>query len=304
MRPLTDRELLEELEPAVASNLDRHLGMAQEWLPHEWIPWSRGRDFAGEDGLAWSPEQSSLSEAARASFIQGLLTEDNLPSYHHELLVRYGRDGAWKMWVHRWTAEEARHAMSIRDYLLVSRAVDPAALERERMATMEAGWSAEGKDVLHSVVYVALQELATRIAHRNTGIIANDPVADRLLGRIAADENLHMIFYRDLVEAALAVAPDQTLTAIAAEVTQFRMPGVGQPGFLRRSALIADAGIYNVRLHRDEIVAPLLAHWQALAASPTTEPARRAQARLSEHLDRLEQMAARYEERRAARARA
>jgi hypothetical protein len=65
-------------------------------------------------------------------------------------------------------------------------------------------------------VYVAFQELATRVAHRNTGRLANDPVADRLLTRIATDENLHMVFYRDLIAAALELAPDQTLGAIAA----------------------------------------------------------------------------------------
>ena len=38
--------LLEALEPVVAENLDRHLGMAQEWHPHDYVPWSEGRDFA------------------------------------------------------------------------------------------------------------------------------------------------------------------------------------------------------------------------------------------------------------------
>lgn len=301
MRSLTDLELLEALEPTVASNLDRHLRAVEDWMPHEWVPWSRGRDFAGEQGVPWSPEQSTLSEAARAAFMVNLLTEDNLPSYHHELMLRYGRDGAWQSWVHRWTAEEARHAMSIRDYLLLSRAVDPAALERERMATLEAGWSADSKDVLHSLVYVALQELATRVAHRNTGRVAQDPVADRLLARIATDENLHMVFYRDLITAALALAPDQTVSAIASETVAFKMPGTGVPGFLQRSVQIADAGIYDVRLHRDEVLTPLLRHWQALTVPVTSETARLAQATLAQHLDALDQMARRYEERRARR---
>jgi acyl-[acyl-carrier-protein] desaturase len=303
MRPLTDLALLEELEPTVAANLDRHLTMAQEWMPHEWVPWSRGRNFAGDDGLAWSPDQSRLSEPARAAFVVNLLTEDNLPSYHHELMVRYGRDGAWKAWVHRWTAEESRHAMSIRDYLLLSRAVDPAALERERMATMEAGWSAEGRDMLRALVYVALQELATRVAHQNTGKVANDPVADQLLTRIALDENLHMIFYRDLVTAALTLAPDQTLIAVASEAMGFKMPGTGVPGFLRRSVQIADAGIYDVRLHRDEVLAPLVRHWQVLTLPVSTDTAKQAQTTLAGHLERLEQMAKRQDERRSARLR-
>jgi len=301
MRPLNDLELLQELEPVVASNLARHLSSVQEWLPHEWVPWNRGRDFTGDEGLAWTPEQSSLSAAARAAFELNLLTEDNLPSYHHELMTRFGRDSAWRTWVHRWTAEEARHATSIRDYLLLSRAVDPIALERDRMGAMQAGWSAGGKELLRSLLYVTLQELATRVSHRNTGRLAGDPAADRLLSRIAADENLHMVFYRDLVSAVLAIAPDQVLVALAAEVTAFDMPGASVPGFLRRSALIADAGIYDVRLHRNEVVAPLVRHWQALETPARTDDGRRAQDAVAHHLDHLEAMARRFEERRASR---
>jgi acyl-[acyl-carrier-protein] desaturase len=298
-RYLSDAELLRELEPTVATNLDRHLVVAQEWLPHEWVPWSRGRDFTGDDGLAWTPEQSRLSEAARAAFEVNLLTEDNLPSYHHELALRLGRDGAWGAWLRRWTAEEARHATSIRDYLILSRAVDPAALERARMTTMQIGWAAGEKGVLQSLVYVTFQELATRIAHWNTGRVADDPVADRLLARIAADENLHMVFYRDLIAAALALAPEQTIVAIAAEAVGFQMPGAGVPGFLRKSVQVAEVGIYDVRRHRDEVVAPLVRQWRALTLPVTTDAARRAQEDLARHLERLEQMARRYEARRA-----
>jgi acyl-[acyl-carrier-protein] desaturase len=301
MGDLSDVELLRELEPTVAANLDRHLAMAQEWFPHEWVPWSRGRDFTGEGGLAWAPDQSRLSEAARAAFELNLLTEDNLPSYHHELALRLGRDGAWGTWVRRWTAEEARHAASIRDYLLLSRAVDPVALERERMATMQTGWTSGAKGLLPSLVYATLQELATRIAHRNTGRGADDPVADRLLARIAADENLHMVFYRDLILAALALAPEQTVVAIAAGVIGFQMPGTVVPSFLRKSVQIAEAGIYDVRLHRDEVVDPLVRQWRVLTLPVATDAAREAQGDLARYLDRLEQMTARYEARLAAR---
>jgi acyl-[acyl-carrier-protein] desaturase len=298
---VTELDLLRELDPIVAASLNRHLAVAQEWLPHEWIPWSRGRDFTPDE--AWSPDQSILPAAVRAAFEVNLLTEDNLPSYHYELAVRLGLDGAWGAWVRRWTAEEARHAASIRDYLVVSRAVDPVALERDRMATLQAGWTAGDKGVLRSLVYVTFQELATRIAHHNTGRLANDPVGDRLLARIASDENLHMVFYRDLIAAALEAAPDLTLLAIADEAQAFTMPGTGVPGFLRKSAQMADAGIYDVRIHRDEVIAPLLRHWQALDVRVTTASARQAQQALSKHLDRLAQMAERFDERRERRRR-
>ena len=41
----SDHDLLRELEPVAEQLLDRHLAMAKEWLPHEYVPWSLGRDF-------------------------------------------------------------------------------------------------------------------------------------------------------------------------------------------------------------------------------------------------------------------
>jgi acyl-[acyl-carrier-protein] desaturase len=261
MPTLDNSQLLAELEPTVADNLDRHLAAAQEWMPHEYVPWSLGRDFADLGGEAWSVEQSPLSPIARTALEVNLLTEDNLPSYHREIERAFGRDTAWGTWVNRWTAEEGRHAFCIRDYLLVTRGVDPAELERARMETMETGFDSGDKPLLNVCAYVSFQELATRVSHRNTGRYTEDPIAERLLTRVAKDENLHMIFYRNIVSAALEVAPDQTLQAIRDEILSFQMPGSIIPGFSRKAVQIAKAGIYDLRIHHDDIVTPLLRQW-------------------------------------------
>ena len=70
--------------------------------------------------------------------VQNLLTEDNLPSYHREIAMNFGMDGAWGQWVNRWTAEENRHGTALRDYLVVTRSVDPFALEKLRMEEVTA----------------------------------------------------------------------------------------------------------------------------------------------------------------------
>ena len=149
--------------------------MAQEWHPHDYIPWSEGRDFAFLGGEDWAPEQSRLSETAKAAMITNLLTEDNLPSYHREIATRFGRDGAWGTWVGRWTAEENRHGIAMRDYLVVTRGVDPVELERARMDHMTSGYDSGDKTPLEAVTYVSFQELATRVSHRNTGKVTDDP---------------------------------------------------------------------------------------------------------------------------------
>src|SRR5918993_569110 len=261
-RDMDTAGLLKELEPTVEANLNRHLGVAQDWMPHEYVPWSEGRNFALLDGEPWSLEQSTLSPIARTALEVNLLTEDNLPSYHREVERAFGRDSAWGTWVNRWTAEEGRHAFCIRDYLLVTRGVDPVELERARMETMETGYEALDKSLLNVCAYVSFQELATRVSHRNTGTFTEDPIAEKLLARVAMDENLHMIFYRNIVQAALEVAPDQTVRAIADEVASFEMPGSIIPGFNRKAVQIAKAGIYDLRIHHDDVVMPLLRQWR------------------------------------------
>src|SRR3954467_8869973 len=220
--------VLTELEPVVAQNLDRHLRIAKEWHPHDYVPWDEGRNFAFLGGEDWSPEQSRLGGTAKAAMFVNLLTEDNLPSYHREIATRFGRDGAWGTWVGRWTAEEGRHGVALRDYLVVTRGADPVKLEHLRMEHMTAGYDSGEKSMLQTVAYVSFQELATRVSHRNTGKATGCPMAEKLLARIAVDENLHMVFYRNLLAAAFEIAPDATMEAIRDEVVGFPMPGRGQ----------------------------------------------------------------------------
>jgi acyl-[acyl-carrier-protein] desaturase len=280
--------VLIELEPVVAQNLDRHLSLAKEWHPHDYIPWSEGRNFAFLGGEDWSPEQSRLDETAKAAMITNLLTEDNLPSYHREIATNFGRDGAWGQWVGRWTAEENRHGIALRDYLVVTRGVDPVELERARMDFMTTGYDSGDKSPLEAIAYVSFQELATRVSHRNTGRATGDPIADKLLARISTDENLHMVFYRNLMAAAFDVAPDLAMQAVTKEVTGFQMPGATMAGFRRNSMLIAKAGIYDLRLHHDDVVSPVLRAWKVFDRTdlgPAGEQAREELARFLEGLD-------------------
>ncbi|SCF41168.1 acyl-[acyl-carrier-protein] desaturase [Micromonospora echinospora] len=301
---LSQTALLMELEPVVEKNLNRHLSVAKEWFPHEYVPWSEGRTFDGPlGGDAWSESDSKLPEVARTALIVNLLTEDNLPSYHHQIATLFGPDGAWGTWVGRWTAEEGRHGTAIRDYLTVTRAVDPVALERARMTHMTEGYSNNHDDeVLHTLAYVSFQELATRISHRNTGRVTGDPRCEALLAKVAADENLHMVFYRNLLGAAFELAPGQAMRAVADVLADFQMPGAGIEGFARKSVAIALAGIYDLRQHRDDVVVPVLRQWDVFNLSGLDADGEAAREEVAAQLDTLERQASRFEERRAARA--
>ena len=291
-------DLLRELEPVIAANLDRHLTMAKEWRPHDYVPWSRGRDFALLGGQDWRPEDSSLDPVARTAMVVNLLTEDNLPSYHREIATRFSRDGAWGQWIGRWTAEEARHGIAIRDYLVVTRGVDPVALEQARMQHMTAGYDSGDKTPLRAVAYVSFQELATRVSHRNTGRITGCPVAEQLLTRISTDENLHMVFYRNIMAAALDICPDEAMEAICHEILGFTMPGAGMVDFTRHAAAIAKAGIYDLRLHHDEVIMPVLRFWRIFDRPGLGPRGEQARGQLSAFLTELDSRATRFVEQR------
>jgi len=293
----TEAALLAEIEPAVAKLVDRHLSVAKEWFPHDYIPYSLGRDY---DKEPWTPDHARLTGVAQTAFEVNLLTEDNLPSYHYLIRTIFEKgDGAWKNWVHRWTAEEGRHAIVIRDYLVVTRNIDPVMLERGRMQTVELGYD-RPMGMLRGLAYTSFQELATRVSHQNTGRYSADPVADKIMLRCAQDENLHMVFYRDALAAAFEVDPSAVVKAITQEILTFEMPGAGITGFVRKAAKMADAGIYDLRIHHDEILWPLLRFWRVFERTDLDPEAEHARESLARFLGKLDATAKKFEERRAA----
>ena len=269
-KDLTNLQLLCELEPEVERLLNRHVSMFKEWHPHDYIPWSDGKNYYALGGADWEPGQSQLSDVAQVAMVQNLLTEDNLPSYHREIAMNFSMDGPWGQWINRWTAEENRHSMALRDYLVVTRAVDPVELEKLRLEQMTRGFSPGqnnqgdmfAESLFDSVMYVSFQELATRVSHRNTGRVCNETIADQLLARVSADENLHMIFYRDVSAAGLEIAPNQAMKSVHRILRNFRMPGFTVPEFRRKAVIIAVGGVYDPRIHLDEVVMPVLKKWR------------------------------------------
>jgi acyl-[acyl-carrier-protein] desaturase len=258
---LNATDLLGDLEPAVTALLERHLAASKEWFPHEHVPYGRGRDpLPGEQ---WSEADADLAgatidAATRSSLLVNLLTEDNRPYYFRPVEKLFGADGPWGTWVRRWTAEEGRHSMAIYGYLMATRAIDPHELERSRMAQVSGGITPEPANLQEGFAYLALQELATRISHRATGKMIGDPAGYDVMMRVAADENLHQLFYRDLAAAAIEADPDGMMVAIEQQVSTFAMPGQGIPNYNDHARRIAQAGIYDLVVHHEQILEPVV----------------------------------------------
>jgi acyl-[acyl-carrier-protein] desaturase len=283
--------------------MNRHESMHKNWNPHDYIPWSDGKNFYALGGQDWDPDQTKLSDVAQVAMVQNLVTEDNLPSYHREIAMNMGMDGAWGQWVNRWTAEENRHGIALRDYLVVTRAVDPVELENLRMEVVNRGFS-PGQNLqgglfadalFDSILYVTFQELATRVSHRNTGKACNETVADQLLAKISADENLHMIFYRDVSAAGIDMAPNLAMKALHKILLNFKMPGFLVPEFRRKALMIAVGGVYDIRIHLDEVVMPVLRKWRILERDDFTGEAARMQDDIGAHIKDLEAACDKFE---------
>ncbi len=298
---MREADLLRELEPTVERLYDRHLETTKEWFPHEHVPYGRGRDVHPDQ--AWREEDADLAgatidDAVRSSLVVNLLTEDNLPYYFRTIERMFGRDGAWGTWARRWTAEEGRHSMAIYGYLMVTRAVDPVHLERSRMSQVSGGLIPEPSSVGDGFVYLTLQELATRIAHRNTGRMIGDEAGYAVMMRVAADENLHYLFYRDLASAALALDPSTMVKAIERQVVGFEMPGGGIPGFAEHARAIAKSGIYDLAIHHDQILVPVvMRHWDVEHLTGLDDEAERARDRLLARMAKSERVARRVADR-------
>jgi acyl-[acyl-carrier-protein] desaturase len=280
--PLTrqqDLELVTAVEPEVERLMAEHRQRREHWYAHEYVPWEAGRSFVAEP---WEESQASLAPEVRTSLVLNLLTEDNLPYYHSEIASHMPEGSALERWTHLWTAEEAQHSIALRSYLLTSRNCDPRALENDRLATMEAGYHTGRSDLPALFVYTSAQELATRVSHRNAGTLADDETAYRIMARIAADENHHYLFYRGVAAALIEAEPSTMVEAIHRVFSDFSMPGTSIPGFVRRAVEMARAGVYNLRIHHDRVLIPLIRDWGVERLTGLTAKARELQEKVME----------------------
>ncbi|HET6735305.1 acyl-ACP desaturase, partial [Mycobacterium sp.] len=137
---------------------------------------------------------------------------------------------------------------------------------------------------------------ATRVSHRNTGKACQETVADQLLQRVSADENLHMIFYRDVSEAGFEIAPNQAMASLHHVLRNFKMPGYTVPDFRRKAVIIAVGGVYDPRIHLDDVVMPVLKKWRIFERGDFTGEAARMRDDLGLLVEELTETCVKFEE--------
>jgi acyl-[acyl-carrier-protein] desaturase len=262
--------LILELEPVVAENLSRHLASEEPWYGHDYVPFDQGENFAFLGGKDWDPSQVTLPKPVTDACEILLITKDNLAAHHREIVEHFILEEKWGRWIGRWTAEEHLHAISLRNYLVVTREIDPSANEDVRVEHVMKGYRADRFSQIETLVFMTFFEREHAVFTRNLQAQIEEPTLSGLIGRIAADEERHEEFFGNLVAHCLATdTRAETVSAIARRAAELDVLGGDIEAYADKRATVAEAGIFGAEQLRqvisDEIADLGLADAPALA---------------------------------------
>lgn len=247
MNVLSEDELIIALEKALPEVAEDHQLASTVWNPHEYVPWDDGRNFAFMGGDDWDPSQQTLSDETAAGLLALLLTKDNLPSYHRILAKYFPAFSDWRQLVGVWTAEDNRHAVVLRDYLVVRRAIDPVDAEERRRVHVTAGYRQNEAQVdelkpLDVLALMAVHEAQSVKFIEKMQASVTDDILAQILHKVAGDDETLSRTFVNLLGAGLVA--DQDTAVIALDKALAR--GLDEPigfdivDFDEQRALIAD----------------------------------------------------------------
>lgn len=234
-----------ELEPVVEQLMDHHLNTEDLWFAHDYVPFEQGENFAFLGGRDWDPSQATLPRVITDACEILLITKDNLAGYHRELVEHFILEDWWGRWLGRWTAEEHLHAIALREYLVVTREIDPTANEQVRVDHVMKGYRADRYSQVETLVFMAFFERAHAVFCRNLAAQIEEPVLAGLITRIAKDEERHEDFFAKLVAHCLEYTRDETIAAIAARAAELDVVGGDIDAYQDKVQKMAEAGIFG-----------------------------------------------------------
>ncbi|MBX7433514.1 acyl-ACP desaturase [Mycobacterium sp. Y57] len=249
-----------ELEPVVLQELRRHLDTEDIWYAHDYVPFDQGQNFAFLGGQDWDPTLVTLPKHVTDALEILLITKDNLAGYHRELVEHFILEDKWGRWLGRWTAEEHLHAIAVRNYLVVTREVDPTANEDVRVEHVMKGYRADSYSQIETLAFMAFYERAHAVFCRNLAAQITEPVLAALVGRIAKDEERHEEFFANLISHCLTYSRDETVEAIARRAAELNVVGGDIDAYADKLATVAEAGIFDEDALR-VVIADRIAAW-------------------------------------------
>lgn len=268
-RPVANALTL-ELEPVVEENLNRHLDSEDIWFAHDYVPFEQGQNFAFLGGQDWDPSQVTLPKHVTDALEILLIQKDNLAGYHREFVFSFLLEDKWGRWLGRWTAEEHLHAIALRNYLVVTREIDPTANEDVRVEHVMKGYRAETYSQIERLVFMAFYERAYAVYSRNLQAQIDEPVLNGLMGRIATDEERHEEFFHNLVAHCLETHREETVEAIARRAADLEVVGADIDAYQDKVKVVAEAGIFDEGTLR-QVISDRITAW-GVADEPQLRP--------------------------------
>lgn len=259
-----------ELEPVVEQNLSRHLNSEELWYAHDYVPFEQGENFAFLGGTDWDASSVTLPKPITDALEILLITKDNLAGYHRELVEHFILEEKWGRWLGRWTAEEHLHAIAIRNYVVVTRQIDPAANEDVRVEHVVKGYRADKYSQIETLVFMAFFERAHAVFTRNLQAQIAEPALSALIGRIARDEERHEEFFANLVSHCLQTHREETIAAIAARAADLPVIGADIDAYQDKVKVVGDAGIFDDTARR-AVISDRIKAWGLAAESSLTQ---------------------------------
>ncbi|OBI84675.1 acyl-ACP desaturase [Mycobacterium sp. E740] len=258
--------LILELEPVVQQELRRHIDSEDLWYAHDYVPFDQGENFAFLGGKDWDPSQVTLPKDVTDALEILLITKDNLASFHREFVFSFILEEKWGRWIGRWTAEEHLHAIALRNYLVVTREIDPTANEDVRVEHVMKGYRADTYSQVERLVFMAFFERAHAVFCRNLEDKITEPVLKGLIGRIAKDEERHEEFFANLVAHLLTTNREETVDAIARRAAELDVVGGDIDAYADKVHRMAEIGIFGPEQLR-QVTVDRIAAW-GLADEP------------------------------------
>jgi acyl-[acyl-carrier-protein] desaturase len=262
--------LTRELDPVVQENLARHVATEELWYAHDFVPFDQGENFAFLGGRDWDPSSVTLPKHVTDALEILLIGKDNLAGYHRELVEHFILDSKWGRWLGRWTAEEHLHAIALRNYLVVTREVDPTANEDVRVQHVMKGYRAEQYSQLETLAFMAMLERAHAVYCRNLQAQITEPVLKNMVGRIARDEERHEEFFANLVAHCLTTQREETIAAIASRAAGLEVIGADIDAYQDKVRVVAEAGIFDAAMLR-QAIADRVSDWGVADAPALAE---------------------------------
>jgi len=249
-----------QLEVTVEASYKRHVDTANTWFAHDFVPFDQGENFAFLGGRDWDSSSVTLPKHITDALEILLIDKDQLPAVHRELVEHFLLEDWWGMLMGRWTAEEHLHAVALRNYLVVTRQVDPVANEMVRVEHMWKGYRADELSQIETLVFMALWERQHAVFCEQLAAQIDDETLRKLISAIGYDEGRHAALFDDLVRACFELEPEETAQAVAGRIAVHPALGTDIDAYTDKVRTVAQAGIYGED-DKNQVVSDAIKAW-------------------------------------------